>query len=90
MTERQKYKTRTFHGGKRAAEVELARFVTQVSDGRHGPGDTTLADLTQRWHDYLRVTASAPSTKAAISDAPSPPRRMSNWACVEVAAASKA
>ncbi len=61
VTGRHKYTTRTFRGGKRAAEAELARFVTQVSGGGHGAGDTTLADLIQRWLDLARDDLS-PST----------------------------
>ncbi len=61
VTGRQKYKTRTFRGGKREAEAELARFVTQVSGGGHGAGDTTLADLIERWLDLAREDLS-PST----------------------------
>jgi integrase len=34
-TNRAKYLTRTFHGGKREADEALARFVTEVSGGGH-------------------------------------------------------
>lgn len=57
----EKYKTRTYRGGKRAAEAELARFVTEVSGGGHGAGDTTLSELIQRWLELVRDDLS-PST----------------------------
>ncbi|HTU38285.1 MAG TPA: site-specific integrase [Acidimicrobiales bacterium] len=57
VTGRQTYTTRTFRGGKREAEAELARFVTQVAGGGHGAGDTTLSELIDHWlelaHDEL-------------------------------------
>jgi integrase len=61
VTGREKYKTLTFRGGKRAAEAELARFVTEVSGGGHGAGDTTLAELIQRWLELVQNDLS-PST----------------------------
>jgi integrase len=61
VTGRQKYETRTFRGGKRQAEAELARFVAQVSGGGHSAGDTTLSDLIERWLDLARQDLS-PST----------------------------
>ena len=61
VTGRQKYKTRTFRGGKREAEGELARFVSQVAGGAYGAGDTTLADLIERWLD-LAGDELSPST----------------------------
>ena len=61
VTGREKYKTLTFRGGKRAAEAELARFVTEVSGGGHGAGDTTLAELIQRWLELVQDDLS-PST----------------------------
>jgi integrase len=61
VTGRQKYKTRTFRGGKRDAEAELARFVSQVAGGGYGAVDTTLADLIDRWLELAREELS-PST----------------------------
>ena len=46
---------------KAAAEAELARFVTEVSGGGHGAGDTTLAELIQRWLELVQEDLS-PST----------------------------
>lgn len=61
LTGREKYKTLTFRGGKRAAEAELARFVTEVSGGGQGAGDTTLTELIERWLELVRDDLS-PST----------------------------
>jgi AcrR family transcriptional regulator len=54
VTGREKYKTLTLRGGNRAAAAELARFVTQVSGGGHGAGDTTLAELIRSWIELVR------------------------------------
>jgi integrase len=60
-TNRQKYLTRTFRGGKRQADEALAKFVTEVSGGGHGASDTTLNDLIAQWLDLARIDLS-PST----------------------------
>ncbi len=49
LTNRQKYLTRTFRGGKREAEEALARFVTEVAGGGHAAQDTTVGDLIDDW-----------------------------------------
>lgn len=49
ITNRQKYVTRTFRGGKREAEEALARLVTEVSGGSHAAQDTTIGDLLREW-----------------------------------------
>ena len=49
ITNRQKYVTRTFRGGKREAEEALARLVTEVSGGSHAAQDTTVGDLLREW-----------------------------------------
>jgi len=54
LTNRQKYLTRTFRGGKREAQEALARFVTEVSGGGHAAQDTTVGDLIQQWLDLAR------------------------------------
>src|ERR1700689_4528598 len=61
VTGREKYKTLTFRGGKRGAEVEVARFATEVSGGGDGTRDTTLAELIQRWLELVQDDLS-PST----------------------------
>jgi integrase len=60
-TNRAKYLTRTFRGGKREADEALARFVTEVSGGGHAAKDTTLSGLIRRWLDLVRDDLS-PST----------------------------
>jgi integrase len=60
-TNRAKYLTRTFRGGKREADEALARFVTEVSGGGHAAKDTTLSELIRRWLDLVRDDLS-PST----------------------------
>jgi integrase len=49
LTNRQKYVTRTFRGGKREAEEALARFVTEVAGGSQAAQDTTVGDLIRDW-----------------------------------------
>ncbi len=49
ITNRQKYVTRTFRGGKREAEEALARLVTEVPGGSHAAQDTTVGDLLREW-----------------------------------------
>jgi integrase len=50
-TNREKYLTRTFRGGKREAEEALAKFTTEVAGGGHAAQDTTLGDLIRQWLD---------------------------------------
>ena len=61
VTNRHKYATRTFHGGKREADEALARFVTEVGGGGHSAYDATVGDLIYRWLDLVRNDLS-PST----------------------------
>lgn len=61
ITNRHKYATCTFHGGKREADEALARFVTEVGGGGHSAHDTTVGDLIYRWLDLVRNDLS-PST----------------------------
>jgi integrase len=49
LTNRQKYVTRTFRGGKREAEEAIARFVTEVAGGSQAAQDTTVGDLIRDW-----------------------------------------
>jgi integrase len=60
-TGRQKYVTRTFRGGKRAAEDALARLVIEVSGGGHAAQDATVGDLVRQWLELARPELS-PST----------------------------
>ena len=61
ITNRQKYVTRTFHGGKREAEEALARLVVEVSGGGHAAQDATVGDLLRQWLEFARPDLS-PST----------------------------
>src|SRR5579862_6993866 len=54
VSNRQKYVTRTFRGGKREAEEALARFVTEVSGGGHAAQDATVSDLIEQWLDLAK------------------------------------
>jgi integrase len=49
VTGRKKYLTRTFRGGKRAAEEALSKFVTEVGGGAHAAQDATVSDLIEQW-----------------------------------------
>lgn len=49
VTGRKKYLTRTFRGGKRAAEGALSRFVVEVGGSGHASQDATVADLIEQW-----------------------------------------
>jgi len=48
VTGRKKYLTRTFRGGKRAAEEALSKFVTEVGGGAHAAQDATVSDLIEQ------------------------------------------
>lgn len=55
-------KTRTFRGGKRDAQRELAAFVTEVVEGRHVRGTTTtMAALLASYLEHIKPNKS-PST----------------------------
>lgn len=54
VTKRHKYVTRTFRGGKREAEQELARLVTEVSGGGGTTTDTTVGALLDEWMRLAR------------------------------------
>lgn len=45
-------RSKTFKGGKRAAETALAEFVTDVEKRELGRGDVTVADLLDRWMEH--------------------------------------
>lgn len=49
VTGRKKYLTRTFRGGKRAAEGALSKFVVEVGGGGHASRDATVSDLIKQW-----------------------------------------
>ena len=54
ITNRKKYLTRTFRGGKREAGEALARFTTEVAGGGHAAQDTTVGDLIRDWLSLAR------------------------------------
>ncbi len=54
VTLRDRYKTKTFKGGKRAAEQALAAFVTQVGTGVASEG--TFGALVERWFTIASVS----------------------------------
>jgi len=58
LTNRQKYVTRTFHGGKREAEEALARLVVEVCGGGHAAQDTTVGDLLRQWLELTKAELS--------------------------------
>jgi hypothetical protein len=58
LTNRQKYVTRTFHGGKREAEEALARLVVEVCGGGHTAQDTTVGDLLRQWLELTKAELS--------------------------------
>jgi integrase len=58
LTNRQKYLTRTFRGGKRDAEEALARFTTEVSGGGYAAQDTTVGGLIRQWLNLARAELS--------------------------------
>ena len=53
MTGRDRYKTKTVKGGKRAAQDALAAFITQVSAGVASGG--TFGELVERWFGVASV-----------------------------------
>lgn len=64
MTGRLQQVSRTFHGGKRAADDALRRLVTEVDAGRHGGGQMTVGDVLDRWLEHRRVIGRSPTTVA--------------------------
>ncbi|HEY5273757.1 MAG TPA: tyrosine-type recombinase/integrase [Acidimicrobiales bacterium] len=58
LTNRKKYLTRTFRGGKRDAEEALARFTTEVAGGGHAAQNTMVGDLIQQWLNLSRAELS--------------------------------
>jgi integrase len=54
LSNRQKYVTRTFHGGKREAQEALARLVVEVSGGGYAARDATVGDLLRQWLELAK------------------------------------
>ena len=54
VTNKQKYVTRTFRGGKREAQEALARLVVEVCGGGHGAQDATVGDVLRQWLELTK------------------------------------
>jgi integrase len=54
--------SRTFRGGKRQAEIALARLVGEVPDGRHVGSTHTVGYLLDRWIEHLEAIGRTPKT----------------------------
>jgi hypothetical protein len=59
--------SRTFRGGKRLAEAELARLSAEVADGRHGGITRTVGFLLERWLEHLEALDRSTMTRQATS-----------------------
>lgn len=60
-TRRAQYVTRGFRGGRREAENELAKLVTEVGRGRHRAARVTVGDFLAEW--FAGQTSWAPGTE---------------------------
>lgn len=56
------YRTRSFQGGKRAAQKELARFVAEVDGGAVAPTRKTVGALLDEWLAHIEHLGRSPST----------------------------
>jgi len=54
--------SRSVRGGKRDAEILLARLVTEIADGGHQSTDQTVGYLLDRWIEHLEALGRSPST----------------------------
>jgi integrase len=63
VSNRQKYVTRTFKGGKREAAAALSRLVSEVSGGRLAAQDATVADLLDQWLDLAKPELSPTTSR---------------------------
>ena len=61
-------KRRTFKGGKRAAERALAKFVTQVGDGKVPIESVTVSGLVDRWLEHCETLGRSPTTMRKYRD----------------------
>jgi integrase len=52
LTGKKLYVSKTFRGGKRDAERELARLVTQVEEGTRTARSGTVAELCEKWYEF--------------------------------------
>lgn len=70
LTKRPRQISRTFRGGKRDATTELAKMVTEASEGKHGGSNATVEVLLDRWLEHAegRPTEVSPVTYAIYDD----------------------
>lgn len=77
---KRRYARKTFHGTRREAEVELARFVAEVTDGGRVPtGPVPLGDVLDRWLSSRRTHLSAATLdryRVAITHVPTELKKM--------------
>jgi integrase len=62
LTGKKLYVHKTFRGGKREAERELARLVAQVEEGTRTARSGTIAELCEKWFDFT-----APGLSPAVA-----------------------
>lgn len=62
MTGRKRQASKTFHGGERAAETELARFVTSLADRVPGSPSMTFAALLDHFVGHCVSVGRSPTT----------------------------
>src|SRR5437764_15488567 len=62
VTGKKRYRTRSFQGGKRAAQRELALLVTEVDAGVVTPAAKTVAALLDEWLAHIESLGRSPST----------------------------
>ncbi len=64
VTGKQRYSSRTAHGGKRDAQRQLAEFVAEASRGLHtAPMSATVGELLEAWLDLASRDFSPKTTK---------------------------
>ena len=66
---RKLYRTRSFRGGKRAAEDALARFATEVSGITPTARDATVGELVAEWFELAKAAAPPCSAPQPYDDA---------------------
>lgn len=62
ITGRYRQLSRIIHGGKRTAQNELAKLITEVQAGKHLATSATVADLMEKWLEHLERLGRAPKT----------------------------
>ncbi len=62
LTGRYQQVSRTVHGGKRAAEAQLARLATEIDNGAHRGTSESVGYLLDRWVEHLEMLGRSPRT----------------------------